>query len=146
MLATLDRPVSVLIVEDDEEDLYLIKNAFKRANIPVFVKSITDGGEAREMIEESRGLDFDRRPDLIFLDLNLPTVDGRDILSWMRSNQELSDIPIVVLTGVLDRKLATYADRFDDVLCFEKPGDLATMTQIVNQGVLALTSGSIRHD
>jgi len=140
------RPVSVLAVEDDEEDLQLLKAAFRRANIPVFFTATTDGGDARSIIEKTLGDGTDRSLDLIFLDLNLPTVDGREILAWMRSNDALSNIPIVVLTGALDDKSAAYADRFDDVLCFEKPGDLATMTHIVNQGVRALTSRSVGGD
>ncbi len=137
------RPVSVLVVEDDEQDLMLIERAFRRANIPVYVRAVRDGGEAQGIID--RGQETDNRlPDLIFLDLNLPTVDGRDILKSMRSQDTLSSIPIVVLTGVLDENAVAYSETYDDVLYFEKPGDLETMTHIVNQAVRALTSGSSR--
>jgi len=135
------RPVSVLVVEDDEQDLMLIERAFRQANIPVYVRAVRDGGEAQNILNQS-GLDGDRTPDLIFLDLNLPTVDGRDIFKSMRSHESLSSIPIVVLTGVLDEGVVAYTETDDDVLYFEKPADLDTMTHIVNQAVKALTEGS----
>lgn len=99
-----DRPaqmVPLLLVEDDSEDIDITQRAFKRGKIgnPLYV--VRDGEEAMEFLQHTgryRDEDEAPQPGLILLDLNLPRLDGREVLRRIKSNPDLRRIPVVVLT------------------------------------------------
>jgi CheY-like chemotaxis protein len=91
----------VLLVEDDPEDVYIARRAFERGKIPNPLRTVGDGKEALEFLERTgRYADAQDapRPALILLDLNLPSVDGREVLRRIRSDPLLRLIPVVVVT------------------------------------------------
>lgn len=92
----------VLLVEDDPEDVYIARRAFARGKIPNPLHAVGDGKEALEFLQR-RGRYGDARdaprPALILLDLNLPSVDGREVLRRIRRDPELRLIPVVVVTS-----------------------------------------------
>lgn len=95
------RPVNILLVEDDPGDQNLTKRAFERAKIGNRLFVVEDGEEALDfLLHRGDYLDGKNapRPDLILLDLNLPKLDGPQVLDQIRSTPELRRIPIVVLT------------------------------------------------
>ncbi|MGB3765817.1 MAG: response regulator [Phormidesmis sp.] len=93
---------SLLLVEDDANDVFLIKRAFKRANFKVPVSVVSDGDEA---IGYLQGIDAygDRAqhpiPSLIMLDLKLPRRSGLEVLEWLRAQPVLRRIPVIILTS-----------------------------------------------
>lgn len=93
--------VPVLLVEDDPDDVEITKRAFAKGKIanPLYV--VRDGEEAMEFLKHTgRYQQADRapRPGLILLDLNLPRLDGRQVLRLVKEDTELRRIPVVVLT------------------------------------------------
>jgi CheY-like chemotaxis protein len=99
-----------LLVEDNEDDVFFMQRAFRLAGIQNPLHVVTNGEEAIEYL--SGWNDFaDRQrhplPDLVFLDLKMPGLNGFDVLKWMR--QQLLNIPVAVLTSSpeeIDRKRA----------------------------------------
>ena len=92
------QPVDVLLVEDDPGDELMTREAFEDNKIGNALHVVRDGEEALDFLYR-RGAHTDApRPDLILLDLNLPKYDGRQVLTKIKSDPDLSDIPIVVLT------------------------------------------------
>ena len=87
------KPISVLLVEDDPGDVVLIQEAFEHNKVRNSLHVVGDGVEAMDFLRTS-----DSRPDLILLDLNLPRKDGREVLTEIKSDPDLCDIPVVVLT------------------------------------------------
>jgi CheY-like chemotaxis protein len=91
----------VLLVDDREDDVVLTQQAFARANVPNQLFAVRDGAEA---IAYLRGeVPFANRaefplPDLLLLDINMPKVDGFGVLKWVRSNPQLSNLRVVMLT------------------------------------------------
>ncbi|MBZ6138156.1 MULTISPECIES: response regulator [Streptomyces] len=91
-------PIDVLLVEDDPGDELMTREAFEDNKIGNTLHVVRDGEEALDFLYR-RGLHTQvPRPDLILLDLNLPKYDGRQVLEKIKSDQDLSDIPVVVLT------------------------------------------------
>ena len=88
---------SVLLVEDNDADAYLVREAFRENRILVDLHHVADGVAALEFLtaRESGGRP---RPDLILLDLNMPRMDGRQFLAEIKSRAGLATIPVVVLT------------------------------------------------
>ncbi|MEV5319368.1 response regulator [Streptomyces sp. NPDC052687] len=91
-------PIDVLLVEDDPGDELMTREAFEDNKIGNTLHVVRDGEEALDFLYR-RGDHTDApRPDLILLDLNLPKYDGRQVLERIKSDPDLSLIPVVVLT------------------------------------------------
>ncbi|MFD3680145.1 response regulator [Streptomyces sp. NPDC058613] len=93
MMTTPDRPFDVLLVEDDIADAMLIEEALSERGARNLVQ-VTDGVAALEHLRAPGSV----RPDLIVLDLNMPRMNGRDLLRVLKSDADLQTIPVVVLT------------------------------------------------
>ncbi|GAA0401084.1 response regulator [Microbispora corallina] len=91
-------PIDVLLVEDDPGDELMTREAFEDNKIGNKLHVVRDGEEALDFLYR-RGQHADApRPGLILLDLNLPKYDGREVLQRVKSDPDLSHIPVVVLT------------------------------------------------
>ncbi len=91
-------PVEVLLVEDSPGDVRLTQEAFRAANISVHVSIASDGVEAMAFLRREGVYKDAPRPDLTLLDLNMPRMDGRQVLALIKSDESLKTIPIAVLT------------------------------------------------
>jgi two-component system, chemotaxis family, response regulator Rcp1 len=90
--------IQVLLVEDSPGDVRLTQEAFRDANQSVHLHVATDGVEAMAFLKR-KGVHADApRPDLILLDLNLPKMDGREVLAHIKEDDTLKTIPTVILT------------------------------------------------
>lgn len=98
---------TILLVEDSNDDVFIMQRALKQAAISYPVQVLTDGQQARAYLD-GQGEYSDRQrfplPFLLFLDLKLPYLNGFEILSWMREQPELHYILVVVLTGSAEPK------------------------------------------
>ena len=99
---TIGRPMEILLVEDNRMDAHFAMRALETANFKHRCTLIVNGEEAMDYLQR-RGV-FARapKPDLILLDLGLPKKDGREVLSEIRADENLKEIPVVVLTGSTD--------------------------------------------
>ena len=93
------KPVEVLIVEDNEGDVRLIKEAFTGSAVDSKFSVVNDGEEALDYLYKRGKFGTSSRPDLILLDLNLPRVNGFDVLSDVKSNPGLQQIPVVIFSS-----------------------------------------------
>jgi chemotaxis family two-component system response regulator Rcp1 len=91
-------PVEVLLVEDNPGDVRLTQEAFRDANPAVRLHLAADGVEAMAFLRRQGAHASAPRPDLILLDLNLPKMDGREVLSRIKQDDGLRAIPTVILT------------------------------------------------
>jgi chemotaxis family two-component system response regulator Rcp1 len=91
-------PVQLLLVEDSPGDVRLTQEAFRYANTSVKLHVATDGAEAMAFLRNEGKHQNAPRPDLILLDLNLPKMDGREVLALIKEDNALKTIPTVVLT------------------------------------------------
>ena len=93
---------TILLVEDDRDDIFIFRRALKAARITNPLVVVTNGQEAAEYLS-SDGKYADKEkyplPFVIFLDLKLPYLDGFEVLNWIRSQPRLKSIVVVVLTG-----------------------------------------------
>lgn len=90
--------VEILLVEDDAGDIDLTKEALKESNLQVSLNVVRDGVEAIAYLRREGEYANATRPDLILLDLNLPRLNGREVLQEIKNDDKLKLIPVVVLT------------------------------------------------
>ena len=92
------RPVQILLVEDNPADARLTQEAIRDTEFRYQLHLAEDGEEAMEFLYQEGEFAGVPRPDLILLDLNLPGMDGREVLAEIKSDENLGSIPVVVLT------------------------------------------------
>ncbi len=93
------RPVQILIVEDNPADARLVKEVMRDSKILNEIHWVPDGVEALDYLYQRGKHAGALRPNLIFLDLNMPRKDGRAVLSEVKADRELRRIPVVVMTS-----------------------------------------------
>jgi CheY-like chemotaxis protein/nitrogen-specific signal transduction histidine kinase len=98
MIGVDGRPVQVLLVEDSPGDVRLTREALSNASRPVVLHVATDGLDAMAFLRRESVHADAPRPDLILLDLNLPRMDGREVLARIKADAGLKTIPTVILT------------------------------------------------
>ncbi|WP_238017033.1 response regulator [Dactylosporangium sp. AC04546] len=91
-------PIEVLLVEDDPGDVLMTQEAFEEHKVRNKLNVVQDGEEALAYLRREGRYAEATRPDLILLDLNLPRVDGREVLQSIKEDPDLRRIPVVVLT------------------------------------------------
>ena len=103
----VSRSMHILLVEDNPADVELTRQCFRESRIPNEVHAALDGDTALAFLRHDGEFDESPRPDLVLLDLNLPGIDGREILTAIKSDPDLQTIPVVILTT---------SDAEDDIL------------------------------
>src|SRR5438876_11011111 len=130
------RDAAILLVEDDEADILLLRRAFRNARIANSLVEVRDGQEAIQYLA-GEGPYADRSrypiPFLMLLDLRLPKLSGFEVLAWIREQPELAELIVVVLTGSDHVPDATKARDLGANSYLVKPGDFEELVQMVKR-------------
>ena len=123
------KPISILLVEDDPGDVVLVREAFAHNKVRNELRVASDGVYALEILRDPET----PVPDLILLDLNLPRMDGRELLGEIRADPRLTAIPVVVLTtsdaeADIARSYELHANAY-----VTKPVDLQRFLEVVRE-------------
>ena len=127
----MSEPVELLLVEDNEDDIVLIEEAFVEAKLMNVIFTVRDGEEALAYLRQEGQYTHRRRPGLVLLDINMPKKNGFEVLQAMKADPLLQSLPVVMLTT---------SDREDDIVrsytdgaCsyIRKPMSLAQFVQVV---------------
>lgn len=131
MAKTMTKPVEILLVEDNPGDVRLTIEALKDGKIPNMLTVVEDGVKALGFLRREGEFAGASRPDLILLDLNLPRMDGRELLEVIKKDPQLKRIPVVVLTTSQSDK--DIADCYElQANCYiTKPVDLDRFMEVV---------------
>ncbi len=92
------RPIEILMVEDNPGDIRLTMEALKEAKVRNNLHTVEDGVEALAFLRREGRYAEAPRPDLVLLDLNLPKMNGREVLAEIKEDPDLRRIPVVILT------------------------------------------------
>ncbi|MFQ5956631.1 MAG: response regulator [Candidatus Brocadiales bacterium] len=93
-----DKPNEILLADDSLGDVRLCQEAFKESEMPNKLNVVHDGVEAMSYLRREGKYADARRPDIILLDLNMPKMDGREVLAEIKTDERLKRIPVVILT------------------------------------------------
>jgi len=127
----MNEPVELLLVEDNEDDIVLIEEAFAEAKLLNIIFKVRDGAAALAYLRQEGPYQHRRRPGLVLLDINMPKKNGFEVLQAMKADPLLQSLPVVMLTT---------SDREDDIVrsytdgaCsyIRKPISLEQFTQAV---------------
>lgn len=125
------RPIQILLVEDSPSDANLIQISFRQAKIANNLHWVEDGETALDYLLQQGGYENNPRPDLIVLDLNLPGMDGQELLNWIKSDPILKRIPVIVLTTSEDEKDILRSYELNANCYITKPIDIQQFMRMV---------------
>lgn len=128
-----ERVVEILLVEDDPGDVLMTREAFADYKLRNTLHVVDDGEKALQFLRQEGEYADAPRPDLVLLDLNLPRMDGREVLEAVKSDDGLASIPIVVLTTSeaeedVVRSYSLHANAY-----VTKPVDFERFIEVVRQ-------------
>ena len=124
--------IHILLVEDNEGDIFLITEALEEGKIVNKISVLKDGKEAIDFLEKQGKYKNEETPDLILLDINLPKKNGHEVLEYIKTSENLKQIPVIMLTTSSSDKdvLLSYKNHAN---CFiTKPLDVNNFLTIVS--------------
>ncbi len=128
---TVSRPIEVLLVEDNPGDVRLTREALKEGKIRNNLHVAKDGVEALAFLRREGEHAGAPRPDVILLDLNLPRKDGREVLTEVKGDASLRQIPVVILTSSQAEEDICRAYDLHANCYISKPVDLDQFIKVV---------------
>lgn len=131
MNMTKVKQIEILLIEDNEGDIFLTQKAFKSAKIANNLHIARDGEVALEMLRKQGNYSDVITPDIVLLDINLPKKDGKQVLQEIKADEILRRIPVVILTSSKAEQdvLKTYDLQANSYIL--KPIDLDKFQEIV---------------
>lgn len=125
--------IHILLVEDNEGDILLTQEAFEDAKLVNRLSVVKDGKAAIDFLTKIGESENERLPDLLLLDVNLPKVNGHEVLQFIKSNEKLKHLPVIMLTTSSSEKdiLLSYRNY---VNCYiTKPVDVGTFLEVISK-------------
>ena len=127
---------TIIIVEDEPDEVLLLKEAFKKANVKNPIQVFRDGQEAIDQFSKlgrhSRSVFFDAPPALVLLDLKLPHRTGFEVLEWLRHQPHLKRLVVVMLAHSLQPSDINRAYELGCNSYLAKPGNLEQSVEMVS--------------
>jgi CheY-like chemotaxis protein len=126
------KPIHILLVEDNEGDILLTTEALNEGKILNNVSVVRDGFEAIRFLEKEHPFTNETSPEIILLDVNLPKVDGHEVLNFIKNNENFKHIPVIMLTTSSSEKdiLKSYKNHAN---CYiTKPVDITEFLEVVS--------------
>ena len=130
------RGIEILLVEDNPDDLDLALMAIKSHNVANRIEVARDGVEALDLIfctGEHSGRTIDDCPKLVLLDLNLPRIDGIEVLRRIKADQETKTIPVIIMTASEEEQDIVDSYRYGTNSYIVKPVDFVKFSETVSR-------------
>ena len=124
---TAAQPIEILLVDDDNADVELSRLMLRRSKVANNVRDVGDGVAALELLRDPAST----RTDLLLLDLNMPRMDGHELLAILKDDEQLCSIPVVVMTRSQQEADVLRSYQLHANAYVTKPIDLAAFSQVV---------------
>jgi len=125
------RAAEILLVEDNDNDVILTRLAFQQARLAVRLSRVQDGEQCMDFLHKRGAYTGAPTPDIILLDLNMPRMDGREVLAAIAADETLRQLPVVILTTSSEEQeiLKMYQLRCSSYII--KPVDFAQFVRVL---------------
>ncbi|MFB6233056.1 MAG: response regulator [Haloarculaceae archaeon] len=130
---TPDKPVEILLAEDNPGDVVLTEKALEQGKLANNLHVTTDGVEALQFLRQEGEYADAVQPDLILLDLNMPRKDGQDVLEELQADEDLCRIPVVVLTSSESEEDIARSYELNANAYLTKPVDFDGFVEIIDR-------------
>lgn len=129
----ISNDIEILLVEDNLADIRLIEEAFKEASINYNITAMQDGEKALNYLKKIDEFENVTTPDIIILDLNLPKINGLEVLQIVKNDPALLSIPIIILTSSQDSQDVQNSYKGHANCYIQKPENLEGFINLAKQ-------------
>jgi CheY-like chemotaxis protein len=135
--------VTILALEDNPNDLLLLRQALARCGVDHEIVPAADGVEAQHFLQELRAAPETKRQILVFSDLNMPRRNGLEFIRWLKGHEHFRHIPVVMISSFDDEAQVDDAFEFGAIACLRKPAGARALGGLVRTLVeLTLPAGT----
>lgn len=138
----MNRKYLIVLAEDCRADVYLVRRALTKSGIDHDLQIVEDGGAALSLLERI-GSEVPR-PDILLMDLNLPKVDGAELIRLFKANPDCESVPVIVVTSSDSPKDRARTAKLGISAYFRKPSDLSEFMELGGLVRDVLTRGKSR--
>lgn len=125
--------MDILLVEDSSSDAYLLRELFARKDSAPEIHWVRDGYYALDYLLQRKDYRDAERPDVILLDINLPRVNGFEVLRELKKNEDFCNIPVVILTTSRDPLDHTQCAALGADMCLTKPHAIREYKELIQR-------------
>lgn len=133
MMTESPNTVDILLLEDEPADAYLVKMALKENKVLANLHHVVDGCEGLDFLQKVGKYADAPRPDLIFLDLNMPRMNGYEFLTAMKASESFDSIPVIILTTSDVESDVVRSYKLGAASYITKPIDMSQFITAINQ-------------
>jgi CheY-like chemotaxis protein len=129
----MSKRAPILVADDDEQDIFLLRRAFKKAGLSHAILDVHDGEEVMRYLLGGNGFDDRVRfpmPALLVLDIKMPKANGFDVLAWLKTQPELQQLPVVMLSSSSEERDIIKARELGAVDYFVKSSQLEDLQKL----------------
>jgi CheY-like chemotaxis protein len=123
----MTQPITFFLIDDDEEDTMIFRDMVEECEIPIRFKNAENGKEALDLLRQSDG----NLPDVIFLDLNMPGMDGKECLKELKQDDRLATLPVIMYTTSSHTRDIEDTLQAGAVGFITKPSDVRELRKII---------------
>ena len=124
-------PIELLLVDDDDADIFLAKRAFKKSSVSSRIQTAKNGEEGLALLRRETPFEAATRPDIVLLDLNMPRMTGLEFLEIVKIDDDLKSIPVIVMTNSQSDSDMTKSYQRHANAFISKPIELADFMGII---------------
>ncbi len=126
-------PIHILLVEDNEGDIFLTKEAFENGKVYTELSVVKDGKAAIDFLKKEGEFPKVKEPDLLLLDLNLPKKNGFEVLEFIKQDTKLKHIPVIILsTSSAERDINKCYENHANCYII-KPVDIESLFTVISK-------------
>ena len=127
------QPVEILLVEDNEDDIVIIQEVFADMKLATIINTVRDGEEALAYLQRKGKYKVSRMPDIVLLDINMPKMNGYEVLERMKKDPRLQSLPAIMLT--MSEREEDVVRSYTNGACsyIQKPVDLDRFKKLIKQ-------------
>ncbi len=126
------RPAEILLVDDNEVDVLLTREGFKRAKLVVNMHCVENGEQCMAFLRKEGPYAAVPTPDLILLDLHMPIMNGQEVLTALAADKDLQHLPVVVLTSSAEEQAILRMNKLRCSSYIVKPADFEQLLHVVH--------------
>lgn len=128
----MNEPFQILLVEDNEGDMILTMEALERLQHQHVISRVKDGEQAIQFLKKEGLFEHAVMPDLILLDINLPRLDGKEVLSFIKQSKDFEKIPVIILSTSNSQRDIEECYQVGANCYVVKPSDLEGYVQVIH--------------
>jgi len=121
------RPIEILLIEDNDADVEILSHTLSSFKVLITLNRARDGDEGMRYLKNTAN----PKPDLILLDLNMPNLDGREVLGELRADPRLDPIPVIVMTSSEEERDIVRSYNLGAAAYVVKPLDVTDLHEVV---------------